>query len=67
MDKVDMIKEEIRRWINEADAYRDDYLERFRNASKDSDKDFFIRMADLYANEYMSYRRVLDYIEKEVQ
>lgn len=66
MDNVDMIKDEIRRWVEEADAYRNDYMQRFRNAFKADEKEFYIRMGDIYGIEYMAYKRVLDYIEKEV-
>ncbi len=63
MDNVQMIKEEIRRRMEEAKCYNDKWLQAFK---KDGDATA-IRLAGQYASDFLTLKSLLIYIEQEVK
>lgn len=68
MDKVQMIKEEIRRRMSEAELYNEKWLEAFEKVRKNDNDggDHELRMASQYQAEFSALKYLLQYIEREV-
>ena len=65
MDKVDMIKEEIRRRMSEAERYKEKWLQAFRDADDGGMHE--LRMASQYEAEFSALKYLLQYIKREVE
>ena len=65
MDKVQMIKEEIRRMMNEAELYNEKWLTAFEEA--EGGDAHCLMIAVQYKAEYSAFKRLLQYIEREVE
>lgn len=64
MDKVQMIKEEIRRRMDEAERYNEKWLTAFE--ASDDGGAVELRMASQYQAEFSALKYLLQYIEREV-
>lgn len=68
MDKVQMIKEEIRRRMKDAELYNEKWLTAFKEVRNiDNDEGAHeLRMAVQYQAEFSALKFLLQYIEREV-